>query len=598
MSFLEKQVRRERTGANIAGITEDVNTASMINPRGISGAPIRAVGTMPVYQMDILDSIERVAQEADKARIANEKIKLNIDLENARLDLEERWAERHDKFSNTDVYNEYLEDKKKLLAEQEKLILSSKYMTKDEKAFAVEKNKIAYREDYAKTASKRNEVVVGQTVDNAQANIEQLITLSSNTDLHDEGKRKEFYQAISEQIRVLTNFGKLSEEEAIVFFGKKVSQAENLMIRNQLEKMVLDESLSVAERENQLNKIKAMTSDKEHMTAYAKEMADLFPTDDRKQAEEYLYAMLTDESSQVVNGIDRQFKAIKRAREQEAREYKQRMRAFEREMKEQRKMATQRQALTNPESQTAVAKQFKKIYGRDIETKDIAMGLVNYDWDAAGDLKQATQDIFPKKTIEELIQYEKELVRSGDTLEEAKNGMTEQAIEMLGGENADPRKVNALLKQVARKTGDNPIVYVYGRNFPELYQANEISKTFMEKENVIINMPAEKISTEKGLFGTKKRKDWEEISKQISSDPNRGDEILKRTVYSIGLQEGISPKDLREKKVGDILKRLKDNPALVQAVRQTNSKKWASEKKVSKLSSEKPKTNSRKYLED
>ena len=274
---------------------------------------------MSTYQLDVLDTIEKFAKDVDKARTENAKIKLGLDLENARIDLEEKWSGVHDKYTNDDTWNSYLEDKKKLLSEQSKMISSMKYMSMEEKKLAIEKNDIAYREDYAKNLGMRTDAVAKREADNARGNLEQIVTITSNLGIHDDKKAQENYKTMVNQINVLKEFAGLSNEQALVMYGNYVTKAEMGRQENYLEQVVMNEDLTFEQREAKLNELKKVMDNKDLMRAYAKEMTDLFTTDNKEEAEEYLYTKLTDESSKVINRMSNQFKKVKKERQEAER---------------------------------------------------------------------------------------------------------------------------------------------------------------------------------------------------------------------------------------------------------------------------------------
>lgn len=319
MAFLDKIAKQERTGAGIAGVNVDTGIANMISPKNFDGTPIKAIGTMSTYQLEVLDTIEKFANDVDKARTENAKIRLGLDLENARIDLEEKWASVHDKYTNDDTWNSYLEDKKKLLSEQSKMISSMKYMSTEEKKLAIEKNDIAYREDYAKNLGIRTDAVAKREADNARGNLEQIVTITSNLGIHDDKKAQENYKTMVNQINILKEFAGLSNEQALVMYGNYVTKAEMGRQENYLEQVVMNEDLTFEQREAKLNELKKVMDNKDLMRAYAKEMADLFTTDNKEEAEEYLYTKITDESSKVINRMSNQFKRVKKERQEAER---------------------------------------------------------------------------------------------------------------------------------------------------------------------------------------------------------------------------------------------------------------------------------------
>ena len=319
MAFIDKIAKQERTGASVAGVNVDTSISNMISPKNIAGIPIKTIGNMPTYQLEVLDTIENFAKEVDKARIENAKIKLGLDLENAKLDLEEKWAGVQDKYTNDETWNSYLEDKKKLLSEQDKLISSMKYMSTEEKKIMMEKNKIAYREDYAKNLTKRTEVWTEIQVNDAEANLEQLVNLSGNLGIYDREKAKEYYKTMITQIDVLKNLGGLSKEQAIVMFGNYTSKAEAMRQQNYLENEIMNEDLTFEQREAKLNNLKKIMEDETFMRGYAKEVASILSSDNQKEAEDYLYTKLTDENTKVVNRMSNEFKRVKRERQEAER---------------------------------------------------------------------------------------------------------------------------------------------------------------------------------------------------------------------------------------------------------------------------------------
>ena len=113
MAFIDKIAKQERTGASVAGVNVDTSISNMISPKNIAGIPIKTIGNMPTYQLEVLDTIENFAKEVDKARIENAKIKLGLDLENAKLDLEEKWAGVQDKYTNDETWK--LRDRKSVV---------------------------------------------------------------------------------------------------------------------------------------------------------------------------------------------------------------------------------------------------------------------------------------------------------------------------------------------------------------------------------------------------------------------------------------------------------------------------------------------------
>nr|WP_310787938.1 hypothetical protein [Fusobacterium nucleatum] len=555
MAFLDKIAKQERTGAGIAGVNIDTGIANMISPKNFDGTPIKAIGTMSTYQLEVLDTIEKFAKDVDKARTENAKIRLGLDLENARIDLEEKWASVHDKYTNDDTWNSYLEDKKKLLSEQSKMISSMKYMSMEEKKLAIEKNDIAYREDYAKNLGIRTDAVAKREADNARGNLEQIVTITSNLGIHDDKKAQENYKTMVNQINVLKEFAGLSNEQALVMYGNYVTKAEMGRQENYLEQVVMNEDLTFEQREAKLNELKKVMDNKDLMRDYAKEMTDLFTTDNKEEAEEYLYTKLTDESSKVINRMSNQFKRVKKERQEaeraRIRAEKQMQRLYLRNLKID-------QALRS-EKYSDIKKAFKKKYGRDMTDNDIANGMVNFDWASAGDLDNFDKvEIFDKNKMENLkrnINAQIDNERMSEV--EAKNLVRDYAEKLFENDNSSDKelKVNAFIKQYADE--DNPIPYVYGKEYPELYQAERVNKNSKGNyTNVNIRIP------EKGFIGwfdDEGYDEWNDLRKDFSSDPVYADAQLKNYIIGVMKEDGYKESQINSTTMQPYLKKLNTN---------------------------------------
>lgn len=586
MAFLDKIAKQERTGAGIAGVNVDTGIVNMISPKNFDGTPIKAIGTMSTYQLEVLDTIEKFAKDVDKARTENAKIKLGLDLENARLALEEKWSGVHDKYTNDDTWNSYLEDKKKLLSEQSKLISSMKYMSMEEKKITLEKNNIAYREDYAKHLGKRTDAVAKREADNAIGNLEQIVAITSNLDIHDDKKAQENYKTMINQINILKEFAGLSNEQALVMYGNYVAKSEMGRQENYLEQVVMNEDLTFEQREAKLNELKKVMDNKDLMRAYAKEMADLFTTDNKEEAEEYLYTKLTDESSKVINRMSNQFKRVKKERQEAERARIKAEKQMQRLYLRNQKMD---EALRS-EKYSDIKKAFKNKYGRDMTDNDIANGMVNFDWASAGDLDNFDKvEIFDKNKMENLkrnINAQVDNERMSEV--EAKNLVRDYAEKLFENDNSPDKelKVNAFIKQYADT--ENPIPYVYGKEYPELYQAERIRKISKgNNSNEKIKKP------EKGwLWNNDSYNEWEELKKEFSSDPVYADAQLNNYLVSVMKDDGLKIEDMKKDGVmQSYLKKLStdEGKRLINASKVLKSGKPTQSKKTNTASTKKNK---------
>lgn len=586
MAFIDKIVKQERTGASVAGVNVDTSIGNMINPKNVMGIPIKAIGNIQTYEIEVLDTIEAFAKDVEKARIENAKIKLGLELENARLDLEEKWATVHDRYTNDESWNAYLEDKKKLLSEQTKIISSMKYMSMDEKKLTLKRNNIAYREDYARNLAKRTDAWVKIQADDAQANLEQLVTLSGNLGIYDREKAKEYYKTMINQIDVLKKIGGLSNEEAIVAFGNYTSKAEAMRQQNYIEKEIMNEDLTFEQRETKLNNLKKIMEDEPFMRAYTKEVASLLPSDNQKEAEDYLYAKLSDENTKVVNRMSNEFKRVKRERQEAER-------ARIRAEKQIQSLIAKNQKLDESlrsEKYSDVRKAFKKRYGRDMTDEDIVNGTVVFDWASAGDLDNFDKvEIFDKDEINNLKRnINAQISNERLTEEQAKNLVKVHAEELMKDDNSPEKqlKIYAYIKQYADT--ENPIPYAYGDKYPELYQAERISKISRNKENNIkIKKP------EKGwIFNDDGYSEWEDLKKEFSSDPAYADAQLTNYLTALMKDDGLKAEDMKKESTRNAyLKKLStdEGKRLINASKILKSGKTAQSKKTNTASTKKNK---------
>ena len=536
MAFLDKIAKQERTGAGIAGVNVDTGIANMISPKNFDGTPIRAIGTMSTYQLEVLDTIEKFAKDVDKARTENAKIKLGLDLENARIDLEEKWASVHDKYTNDDTWNSYLEDKKKLLSEQSKMISSMKYMSMEEKKLAIEKNSIAYREDYAKNLGKRTDAVAKREADNAIGNLEQMVAITSNLDIHDDKKAQENYKTMVNQINILKEFAGLSNEQALVMYGNYVTKAEMGRQENYLEQVVMNEDLTFEQREAKLNELKKVMDNKDLMRAYAKEMADLFTTDNKEEAEEYLYTKLTDESSKVINRMSNQFKRVKKERQEAERARAKEEKAMQKFLKQQAEIT----AIKNEKKYeddlfkrdaVAVASYLDNKKGdRNLSLNEFLSNPVHMQrvtdtgWETYGDTNSGeTLNIIPESLVKDLKSSIDDKINSGQfTRREAYQEVYDVADTLSNGNEAIR---NNILKDMGLKLKVDPSIIINGEKNSKYYN---LSNSIAQANNFIDEMGYSLSDLKK----TKENKKFKEISQTFSSDKELGDQLAFR--YLVG----------------------------------------------------------------
>lgn len=520
MAYLDKLVKQERTGSGITGINVDTSVPNMINPVNVTGNPVRVTGTMPTYKIEIFDTIEKYAQEADKAKIANAKVKLSLDLEQARLDLEEKWSTVNDRFTNEDRYSEFLQAKKDLLSEQEKIISSFKYMNKDEKVLALEKNKINYREDYIKTQGTRNSIYTQQQIDNADANIKQLISLSSNLGIHDDKKAKEYLKMIADTVAIKKELAGLTDDQAIVMIANYTKNAEMERFQNHLEEIKMSD-MSYQQKELKLKQIKQAISNKDLMRANIKEIVEMFPVENKDQAEEYLLTEMTDLTSKMVNGYYSEMRAINRAEKKAAAERQR----YEKQQQDMYRIANEKTYEDDLYNRNALAvasyqdskKGYRNLSLNEFLTNPTHLERVSqYGWDVYGNTRNSeTLKIVPDSAIKSLKEEVFNNEANGLSDSETYRPIYDLADEISQG---NPMIRNNILKDIGLRMKIDPTIIINGESKPEYYK---VAKTMNSGQTFLNEMELSDSQLEKVY----KNKNFQKLSSEFSNDKDLGNHL-------------------------------------------------------------------------
>lgn len=520
MAYLDKLVKQERTGSGITGINVDTNINNMINPVNVTGNPVRATGTIPTYKIEIFDTIEKYAQEADKAKIANAKVKLSLDLEQARLDLEEKWSTVNDRFTNEDRYNEFLQAKKDLLSEQEKIISNFKYMNKDEKVLALEKNKINYREDYIKTQGTRNAVHTQQQIDEIDFNIEQAITLGGKQDIHSDLKAKEYLEMIMELVEHKKNLAMLTDEQATAMVVGYVEKMETQRIANRLEEISISD-MNYQQKLKELDKIKSYVENKEAMNYYAEKMVEKFPVENKEQAKQYFVAKVTDWSSKNIKTFKAQVRENHRL-EQKAITERQR---YEKQQQDIYRITNEKSYEDDLYKRNALAvasyqddkKGYRNLSLNEFLTNPTHLDRVSqYGWDVYGNVRNSeTLKIVPDSAIKSL----KEEVFSNEA-----NGLSDtetyRPIYDLADEisQGNPMIRNNILKDIGLRMKIDPTIIINGESKPDYYK---VAKTMNSGQTFLNEMELSDSQLEKVY----KNKNFQKLSSEFSNDKDLGNRL-------------------------------------------------------------------------
>lgn len=106
--FIEKEIMKERTGANISPIQVDTQSRYLLNPTNVEGVSVKSPSKIAVHENMFIETIEKIAKESEQLKLNNEKNLLDIAMKNKDLEFEEKWATVQDKYG--DRFEEYLKD--------------------------------------------------------------------------------------------------------------------------------------------------------------------------------------------------------------------------------------------------------------------------------------------------------------------------------------------------------------------------------------------------------------------------------------------------------------------------------------------------------
>lgn len=547
--FIEKEVMKERTGANVAPIQVDIQSRFLLNPVNVEGISIKSPAKIPVHENMFIDTIEKIAKESEQLKLNNEKNLLDIAMKNKDLEFEEKWATVQDKYG--DRFEEYLKDYNEVIKSKKSLIVNSKYLDSLEKRAFSDNIDINYKDWGNKEKVKRNQYYIKEQNDIALATLEQRRTIGAKYGLNDDEKAKENYTYMRDTIEHIAKLTGMSEEEKIVMLGKNIGGTEVARLNNRIME-IQNSSMTLDEKKREIDKIISYMDNEKIVNDLVDTTMEYYKGNDEKTARDYLKVQFEGETKTVLKGIKTQIdeyqKEQKRIQKERIRAEKQMQRLYLRNLKMD-------QALRS-EKYTDVRKAFKKRYGRDMTDEDIANGTVNFDWASAGDLDNFDKvEIFDKNKIIGLKRNINAQINNGRLSEaEAKNMVRDYAEKLFENDNSPDKelKVNAFIKQYADK--ENPIPYAYGKDYPELYQAERIVKKSKENyTNVKIKTP------EKGFIGwfdDDGYNEWEVLKKEFSSDPVYADAQLKNYIVAVMKEDGYDEKQINSTTMQPYLKKL------------------------------------------
>lgn len=547
--FIEKEIMKERTGANVSPIQVDTQSRYLLNPTNVEGISVKSPSKIPVHENMFIEAIEKIAKESEQLKLNNEKNLIDIAMKNKDLEFEEKWATVQDKYG--DRFEEYLKDYGEVIKSKKSLIVNSKYLDSLEKRAFSDNVDINYKDWGNKEKVKRNQYYIKEQNDIALATLEQRRAIGAKYSLNDDEKAKENYTYMRDTIEQIAKLTGMSEEEKIVMLGKNIGGTEIARLNNRIME-IQNSSMTLDKKKIEIDEVIAYMDNEKIVNDLVDTTMEHYKGSDEKTAREYLKVQFEGETKNVLKGIKSQIdeyqKEQKRMQKERIRAEKQMQRLYLRNQKMD-------QALRS-EKYTDVRKAFKKRYGRDMTDEDIANGTVNFDWASAGDLDNFDKvEIFDKNKIIGLKRNINAQINNGRLSEaEAKNMVRDYAEKLFENDNSPDKdlKVNAFIKQYADK--ENPIPYAYGREYPELYQAERVNKNSKGNyTNVNIKIP------EKGFIGwfdDDGYDEWNDLRKDFSADPVYADAQLKNYIIGVMKEDGYKESQINSTTMQPYLKKL------------------------------------------
>lgn len=547
--FIEKEIMKERTGANISPIQVDTQSRYLLNPVNVEGVSVKTPSKIPVHENMFIEAIGKIAKESEQLKLNNEKNLLDIAMKNKDLEFEEKWATVQDKYG--DRFEEYLKDYNEVIKSKKSLIVNSKYLDSAEKRTFSDNIDINYKDWGIKEGVKRNQYYIKEQNDIALATLEQRRAIGSKYGLNDDEKAKENYAYMRDTIEQIAKLSGMSEEEKIVMLGKNIGGTEVARLNNRIME-IQNSSMSLDQKKIEIDKVIAYMDNEKIVNDLVDTTMEYYKGNDEKTARDYLKVQFEGETKSVLKGIKSQ---IDEYQKEQKRMQKERIRA-EKQMQKLYQQNLKMDQTLRSEKYTDVRKAFKKRYGRDMTDEDIANGTVNFDWASAGDLDNFDKvEIFDKNKIIGLKRNINAQINNGRMSEaEAKNMVRDYVEKLFENDNSPDKdlKVNAFIKQYADK--ENPIPYAYGKEYPELYQAERVNKNSKGNYiNVNIKIP------EKGFIGwfdDEGYNEWNDLRKDFSADPVYADAQLKNYIIGVMKEDGYKESQINSTTMQPYLKKL------------------------------------------
>ena len=307
--FIEKEVMKERTGANVSPIQVDTQSRYLLNPTNVEGVSVKSPAKIPIHENMFIETIEKIAKESEQLKLNNEKNLLDIAMKNKDLEFEEKWATVQDKYG--DRFEEYLKDYNEVIKSKKSLIVNSKYLDSLEKRAFSDNIDINYKDWGNKEKVKRNQYYIKEQNDIALATLEQRRTIGAKYGLNDDEKAKENYTYMRDTIEHIAKLTGLSEEEKIVMLGKNIGGTEVARLNNRIME-IQNSSMTIQQKKVEIDKVLAYMDNKKIVNDLVDTTMEFYKGNDEKTAKEYLKVQFEGETKSVLKGIKSQIDEYQR----------------------------------------------------------------------------------------------------------------------------------------------------------------------------------------------------------------------------------------------------------------------------------------------
>lgn len=333
--FIEKEVMKERTGANVSSIQVDTQSRYLLNPTNVEGISVKSPSKIPVHENMFIEAIGKITKESEQLKLNNEKNLLDIAMKNKDLEFEEKWATVQDKYG--DRFEEYLKDYNDVIKSKKSLIVNSKYLDLTEKRAFSDNVDINYKDWGVKEEVKRNQYYIKEQNDIALATLEQRRTIGAKYGLNDDEKAKENYTYMRDTIEQIAKLSGMSEEEKIVMLGKNIGGTEVARLNNRIME-IQNSSMTLEQKKIEIDKVIAYMDNEKIVNDLVDTTMEYYKGNDKKTAKEYLTVQFEGETKNVLKGIKSTINEIEREEKARARAAAAEARARRRAEKERMQM--------------------------------------------------------------------------------------------------------------------------------------------------------------------------------------------------------------------------------------------------------------------